>query len=100
VWVEATVAAGTATVALGGELDAAALPLVSRQLAQVMAARPDRLVLDLTRLSFLDCAAARVIIGLGSSLPEGRCPVIVCASPLVRRVLEVTGLAARCEIRG
>ena len=87
---------GVVTVVASGELDAAAAPQIAAQLAQIAAHRPQRLVFDLTGLWFLDCAAARLIAGM--SLPAGRRPVIRGARPVVRRVLQVSGLAARCEL--
>ena len=87
---------GMVTVVASGELDAAAAPEIAAQLAQIAAHRPQRLVFDLTGLWFLDCAAARLIAGM--SLPAGRRPVIRGARPVVRRILQVSGLAARCEL--
>ena len=94
--VEEDAGQGTVTVAVSGELDAAAAPALAVQLAQIVAHRPQRLVFDLTGLYFLDCASARLIVGL--SRPAGRRPVIRGARPVVRRVLQVSGLAARCEL--
>jgi hypothetical protein len=62
--------------------------------------RPERLVLDLTRTCFLDCGSARMIVAAGRSLPAGQRPVIRRPSPGVRRILELTGLDADCEIEG
>jgi anti-anti-sigma factor len=76
------------------------MPFVSEQLALVRQTRPERLVLDLTRTSFLDCGSARMIVATGRSLPPGRRPVIRCPSREVRRILELTGLDADCEIEG
>ena len=87
---------GMVTVVASGELDAAAAPQIAAQLAQIAAYRPQRLVFDLTGLWFLDCAAARLIAGM--SLPAGRRPVIRGARPVVRRILQVSGLAARCVL--
>jgi anti-anti-sigma factor len=96
--VEVTIAAGTATVVISGELDTLALPLLSSRFAQVMDARPGRLVINLAGVGFMDCATARLITGAGRYLPRGQRVVIRSASPPVRRLLELTGLAARCEM--
>jgi anti-anti-sigma factor len=95
---EVTIAAGTATVVISGELDALALPLLSSRFAQIMDARPGRLVINLAAVEFMDCAAARLIISTGGYLPRGERVVIRSPSPPVRRLLELTGLAARCEM--
>ena len=61
-------------------------------------ARPRRLVLEMSGVDFIDCAAARLIASTGRFLPEGRRPVIRHPSPVLRRLLELTGLAAHCEV--
>jgi len=90
--------AGTATLVISGELDVTTTPLLSRQLAQILEGRPQRLVFDMSGVVFIDCAAARLIAGTGRFLPEGRRPVIRSPSPVVRRLLELTGFAAQCEM--
>lgn len=69
-------------------------------MAQVRESAPQRLVFDLAGVGFIDCAAARLITGTGRFLPRGQRPVIRRPGPLVRRVLELTGLDAHCEIEG
>jgi anti-anti-sigma factor len=90
--------AGTTTLVISGELDVTTTPLLSRQLAQILEGRPQRLVFDMSGVVFIDCAAARLIAGTGRFLPEGRRPVIRSPSPVVRRLLELTGFAAQCEM--
>jgi anti-anti-sigma factor len=94
--VEMDAGQGTVTVVVSGELDAAAVPWIAAELTRIAAHRPQRLVFDLTGLGFLDCAAARLIVGM--PLPAGRRPVIRGARPVVRRILQVSGLAARCVL--
>jgi anti-anti-sigma factor len=60
--------------------------------------KPRHLVFDMSRVSFIDCAAARLITGTGQHLPQGRRPIIHSPSRAVRRVLELTGLDARCHV--
>ncbi|HZI75238.1 MAG TPA: STAS domain-containing protein, partial [Gemmatimonadales bacterium] len=90
--------AGTATLVISGELDVTTTPLLSRQLAQILECRPQRLVFDMSGVDFIDCAAIRLIALTGRFLPEGRRPVIRSPSPAARRLLELTGLAAHCEV--
>jgi anti-sigma B factor antagonist len=96
--IEVAATAGTTTAVITGELDLAAMPLLSRALAQILEDRPQRLILDMSGVDFIGCAAARLIADTGRFLPEGHRPVIRRPSPAVRRVLELTGLAARCEV--
>jgi anti-anti-sigma factor len=91
-------AAGTATIVISGELDLLSTPSLAEHLEQVLAQRPQRLVFDLTRVTFVDCAAARLIAGTDRSLPDGQRPVLRRPSAEVRRILELTGLAVRCEL--
>ena len=97
--IEVEVGTATTTVLIIGELDVATMPFVSEQLTLVLETKPERLVLDLTRTGFLDCGSARMIVATGRSLPGGR-PIIRRPSPGVRRILELTGLDAQCEIEG
>jgi anti-anti-sigma factor len=96
--VEVDMTTETAIVVIRGELDLTTTPLLCRHLARIRDARSRRLVVDMSGVDFIDCAAARLIAGTGRFLPEGRRPVIRRPSPIVRRLLELTGLAAQCEV--
>lgn len=98
VTVEADPTAGTATVMISGDLDLTTTPPLAEQLAQVLGGNPRQLVFDLDRVGFIDCASARLIVGSGRSLPDGQRPVIRRPSPAVRRILELTGLDAHCQL--
>ena len=88
-----TVTMGTATVVLHGELDPVTMPLLALRLAQVLADRPQRLVLDMAGVTYIDCASARLIAGAGRHLPAGVRPAVRSPSLVTRRVLALTGLA-------
>ena len=89
---------GTTTIVVRGELDLVTMPFLAEQLTLVSRNRPGRLVFDLAGTCFMDCGSARLIAGAGPWLPAGRYPVIRRPGPGVRRVLELTGLDACCEI--
>lgn len=89
------VTAGAAMVSVRGDLDASAAAEIAEVLAQVLAAEPGRIVLDMTYVGFLDCSAAGAIFAAARSLPDGR-PVIRSPRRIVRRLLEITGLDAQC----
>jgi anti-anti-sigma factor len=89
---------GPAMVVISGELDLLAVPSLAEHLDQILASSPAHLVFDLSRVSFIDCAAARLIAGTEASLPGDQRPVLRRAAPGVRRVFELTGLDARCEL--
>jgi anti-anti-sigma factor len=100
--VEITVDAGPGmtTVTIGGELDLVTMPVLSEYLSRALEITPGRLVLDLTRTEFLDCGSARLIAATGRSLPPGQRLVLRRPAPGVRRVIELTGLDANCDIEG
>ena len=83
---------------ISGELDLLSTPSLAEHLDQILASSPRHLVFDLSRVSFIDCAAARLIAGTEAALPGDQRPVLRRAAPAVRRVLELTGLDARCEL--
>jgi anti-anti-sigma factor len=89
---------GTTTIVVSGELDLVTMPFLAAQLARAVRDRPGRLVFDLSGTRFMDCGSARLIAAAGQWLPGGGRPVIRCPTPGVRRVLELTGLDAHCEI--
>jgi STAS domain len=105
--------AGTATVYIAGELDLTTTPELARHLEHVLARQPRRLVLDLSGVSFIDVAAARLLSGATGPRPAGATgprppgatgprpaaapPVLRRASPEARRVLALTGFDSLCE---
>jgi|SRR5271157_2394194 len=100
VMIEVESAPGAATIFIRGELDLVTMPFLAEQLTLVSRDEPGRLVFDLAGTGFMDCGSARLIAGAGEWLPEGRRPVIRRPGPAVRRILDLTGLDACCEIEG
>jgi anti-anti-sigma factor len=96
--VEVESAPGATTIFVRGELDLVTMPFLAEQLTRLSRDKPGRLVFDLAGTGFMDCGSARLIAGGGKWLPEGRRPVIRRPSPAVRRLIELTGLDAYCEI--
>ena len=100
VMIEVESAPGSTTIFVRGELDLVTMPFLAEQLTLVSRDKPGWLVFDLAGTSFVDCGSARLIACTGEWLPEGRRPVIRRPGPAVRRILELTGLDAYCEIEG
>jgi anti-anti-sigma factor len=96
--IEVEACPGTTTIVVRGELDLATMPFLAAQLALAVRDRPGRLVFDLSGTHFMDCGSARLMAGAGQRLPGAGRPVIRRPGPGVRRVLELTGLDAHCEI--
>jgi anti-sigma B factor antagonist len=85
-------------VVVTGELDLITRPVLADRLSAVLGTRPRQLVLDLAGTGFMDCGSARMIALAGRFLPDGGRLIIRRPSPAVRRVLELTGYDAGCEI--
>jgi anti-sigma B factor antagonist len=98
--IEARIIQGTATLILSGELDVIVMPALAGHLTQILASKPRHLIFDMARVTFIDCATARLITRTGQSLPSSGRVLIQQPSAAVRRVLELTGLASHCDIRG
>ena len=98
--IEVDVSQDTTTVVITGELDFTTRPVLAERLSLILRARPRRFVLDMAGTCFMDCGSARLIVSAAQFLPEGRRPIIRHPSRAVRRVLELTGLDAECEIKG
>jgi anti-anti-sigma factor len=95
--VEETVTGETVTVVLRGEFDVTSENFLSARLERILQGRPRRLVFVMAQVVYMDCAAARLIAGTGQWLPAGVKPVIGSPSPIVRRVLQLSGIGAACE---
>jgi anti-sigma B factor antagonist len=93
-----------AVITLGGELDLTNAPAldhaVDDALARLCERPPARLILDMAGVKFLDVAAARVIATAAQAWPGPRPIVIRDPSPIVRRLLEVSGLSAELRLEG
>ena len=85
---------GELLITVRGELDLASVPQLE---AEVGRRRPFRqpVLFDLSEVTFFDSGAVRALIAARRAANEdGGFPVrVVAASPVVRKVLEVTGVA-------
>jgi anti-anti-sigma factor len=95
---EAVVTGEAAIVLLRGELDVTVEGFLYDRLSQIREVKPSRLVFEMAQVTYLDCASARLIAGTGDWLPAGVKPVVSRPSPIVRRVLQASGIGALCEL--
>lgn len=95
---EATMSGDTIIILLRGEFDLTSEAFLSARLKRIGEARPRRVVFETAQVAFMDCASARLIAGTGRWLPAGVKPVIRSPSPIVRRVLQVSGIDVFCEL--
>jgi anti-sigma B factor antagonist len=82
---------GTQVVILSGELDSSNAASLQERVASIPPQPTRRLIFDLTDLRFMDSAGIAVLIGAAAiaSNVSLRNP-----SPIIRRVLEATGLSS------
>jgi anti-anti-sigma factor len=98
--VKVEAAAGVVTVFIDGELDLVTTPVLAGQLELILRDKPTRIVFDLATTAFADIGSVRLLVRAGGLGTAGRRPVIRHPRPGVRRILELTGLDADCEIEG
>jgi anti-anti-sigma factor len=93
--------AGGAVVWVAGELDIATAGLMGDGLSLASVMRGNRLVVDVSRLIFMDAAGIRVLVAAHECLVAagGDGLVIRGASGIVRRVFELTGLTVLLDDR-
>jgi anti-anti-sigma factor len=96
---EAVVTGETVIVLLRGELDVTIEGFLYGRLSWIREMKPTRLVFETAQVTYMDCASARLIAGTGNWLPAGVKPVVSRPSPIVRRVLQASGIGALCELR-
>jgi anti-sigma B factor antagonist len=84
------------TLVLKGELDMACSPVLDETLRDVCADQTDDVVLDMSRLTFLDSTGLRSILLAGALCESHGCGLsLIPGPPQVQRLFEVTGLTDR-----
>jgi anti-anti-sigma factor len=81
---------GTTVVAIVGELDMASVQDVEAEIEAIIAAAPDRLTFDLSRVTFMDSSGIAMLIRAAHRVAfvEVRDP-----SPIVQMIIQATGLS-------
>jgi anti-sigma B factor antagonist len=89
-----------ATALIRGEIDMSTVDELHGRLKPTLEKSPDRLVLDLTGVTFLDSSGLRLVMRIDAELKgDGRGLVVITGSPRVARVFELTGAAEQLDIR-
>jgi anti-anti-sigma factor len=87
-------AGDVATLTLHGEADLASRADFDRLVADALAAPVDAIVVDVRALTYLESACLRSLLHAHTAAENaGRSLVVVRASGIVRRVLEIAGVA-------
>jgi anti-sigma B factor antagonist len=84
---------GCEIVEVRGEVDYGSAPALDQRLSAILTVRASAVVLDLSRLTFLDCAALRVLVtARRRAAAHGTTLVLAAPQPKVARTLQITGL--------
>lgn len=89
------------SIALGGELDMATVPMLAEQLTAVEQDGPKVIMLDLRGLRFIDSSGLHEFVRAHRrSLLNGHRLVFVGANPSARRLCEITGTEFLLDAKG
>jgi anti-anti-sigma factor len=81
---------------LAGELDLASSPALDRQLRELDGTNPGRLLIDLSRLDFMDSTGLAIMIGAQQSAQDNGHRLSLRPGPgQVQRLFELTGVLDR-----
>jgi anti-anti-sigma factor len=90
---------GTAEVILTGELDIATVDDAQRQIDEAAAGSPPLLVIDLSRLEFVDSSGVRlVLLADGRAREAGRRVAVRLGTGQALRVFQALGLMDKVEV--
>ena len=81
-----------------GDLDLASAPSLKWALADVQSAQGHHVVVDLSKVGFIDSTALGVLVGAKRRLSATARLAIVCADANVLRIFELTGLLGTFEL--
>ena len=85
--------AGCAVLALHGDLDVATAPALTTAAFAAVESAPRHIVVDARELDFCDSTGLAVFVRMAAQLkPYGLNLAVAGAQPIVRRILEVSGL--------
>jgi anti-anti-sigma factor len=86
-------------VELSGELDISSAAGVETRLMELETREPERLIIDLRRVSFIDSTGLSMIINAdGRARKQGRRLTIVSGDGVPRRILRTVGLEDRLDV--
>lgn len=87
------------TVALEGEIDLATTGPLNQALDDVLGDRPTVLIVDLTRLTFMDSTGIHALLAAHKRCQDAGCRmVVVVGASHIRRVLEISGVLDLLEV--
>jgi anti-sigma B factor antagonist len=84
-------------IAVSGEIDLSSVPRLEAALAEAMTRSPRSVCFDLRQVTFMDSSGLAFLIGVGRRVESVR---IEDASPAVRHLVELSGLAGPLGLSG
>jgi anti-sigma B factor antagonist len=88
----------TIIVAVEGELDLSTAPRLKWMLVDGLETGHGKLILDLSRTTFMDSTALGVLVGIRRRLAGEQRLTVVCARPDVLKIFEYSGMDGAFEI--
>jgi len=95
---EAKIDERTVEISVAGELDLATAPSLKWSLLDALKAGRNRLLINLSNVTFIDSTALSVLVGVHRRLGDDALMAVVCTNPNVLRIFEVAGLKVAFEI--
>jgi anti-sigma B factor antagonist len=86
---------GSTLLTLSGELDSSNVDQLNEATRSILAKRPSRFVFDLAELRFMDSAGIAVLVQVAT---EVETVLVRNPPPIVKRLIEVTGLTGVLQI--
>src|SRR4051794_24397055 len=91
---------GCRTLTLLGELDLSTTGDLETMIRQVFEPDMALLQIDLSRLTFMDCAGVHVLVGTAVLCADNGCEFQVIGGPAVQHVVELSGMDAEPWFQG
>ena len=85
---------------IDGRLESAAVPALQHRLSEASLLGTERVLLDLSRVSFIGSAALRAILVAAKRLGASGGKLAVFAPPQIAQVFTVSGLDTVMQVRG
>jgi anti-anti-sigma factor len=82
-------------IRLAGELDLASVEATKVGITPYLNAAPEQLTFDLEKLTFMDSSGIALLVQIAKDVPRVS---LIHVTPIVRRVLEITGLLEHFEV--
>ena len=90
---------GTTRITLAGEYDVATAPSITLQVDEALRGRPARIVLDMSKVTFLDSTAlGAMIASRNACIAASARLTVVDGSPAVKKILDLTGTGPLFEV--